>query len=686
MRRITDRRFGVGRLGFTLIELIVAVGAFAIVAVSVATIFSSVGDTIGAGRRQSRLNQLTAQIERVMRDDFERMTRDGFLVIRNEWAINVDDAQPDADGDGYTDRLNVSNFPGDPSPRPRRVDQIMFFARGDFETARTPVQPGFVASASEARIWYGHGQRKYNDGDPLADEDSNYPGTYEDPRLDDTMQGFGLSGKPALDRLGYNPEIPGLINPNRYAADWSLLRHVTLLVPPADPLAQSLPDFGADGLYGYPVNRSDDQNGLRTGVTDGAYQISLQPAVSSIFWAAQQLEPGISSSGDPVLRQSFPGYVRDYDPNRNPALSASGFPRVVDIAYQDLTEGVAPTPAGLPELAAARTSSGLIDIATTSLAEIESIVTAANFNVNQSTDGPGLDGVENYEEFELLLDSMRSDGFFPNTFSRENKPWHMMVNALPVVPDSTAADGFAGPHSDEVQLGNYISSSLPNAHRDRTSARIRFEPSPPNPAAGPDSSDPVDRIEGIYAQADQEILTRWEFVPRCTEFIVEWTYGWVFDDTYGSTSPYYVTPGDPRYKQTVWFGRERYTMDTDGDGQIVAGQDRPTVLFYQPIGGTPDPGDADPESPNRGIIVGQNTLDDSTPPPAELETAVFGYVRGIPEGAIPPTGNGSGFTPIPWKWPTQIRVTMSLADPADPSIESTIEVIFDVPDDDRGSF
>ncbi|MEQ8769752.1 MAG: type II secretion system protein [Phycisphaerales bacterium] len=683
MRRWTDTT----RRGFTLIELIVAVGAFAIVAVSVATIFSSVGDTISAGKRQSRLNQLTAQIERVMRRDFERMTRDGFLVIRNEWAINVDGAVADADGDGYTDRLNVSNFPGDANPRPRRVDQIMFFARGDFESARAPVQPGFIASASEARIWYGHGQRKYDDGDPLTDEDSNYPGTYESPRLDDTMQGYGIAGKAAVDRLGYNPEVPGLINPNRYAVDWSLLRHVTLLIPPADPLAQALPDFGADGLYGYPVNRSDDQNGLRTGVTDGEFQVALQPAVSSIFWAAQQLNPLIGQTGDPAL----PGYLREYDPLQNRTYQATGnqFARVVDIAYDDLTLAISPTPAGLPEVAAARTSSGLVDIATTSLAEIEAIVTGADFNVNQTSEGSGGFGIENFEEFEFVLSQPRSGLYFPNTFARDNKPWHMMVNALPVAPDSTASLGAAGPHSDEVLAETFISGAgVAQAHRNRTSARIRYEPSPTNPLAGSDidTSDPTDIIRAIYDQADQEILTRWEFVPRCTEFIVEWTYGWVFDDTHGSSSPYYVTPGDPRYKQTVWFGRERYTIDTNGDGRIVAGEDRPTVLWYQPRGGTPDPGNADPENPNRGIIVGQGALDASTPPPAELETAVFGYVRGIPEGAVPPTGNGGGFSPIPWKWPTQIRVTMSLADAADPSIESTIEVIFDVPSDDRGAF
>ena len=37
-------------------------------------------------------------------------------------------------------------------------------------------------------------------------------------------------------------------------------------------------------------------------------------------------------------------------------------------------------------------------------------------------------------------------------------------------------------------------------------------------------------LEYFYQQVDKETLTRWAFVPRCTEFIVEWSYGWTFGD------------------------------------------------------------------------------------------------------------------------------------------------------------
>src|SRR4051812_43692171 len=74
-----------GNTGFTLIEIVVAVGAVALVAVGLASIFDSVGKTVTGGRRLSVLNTYGSLIESQMRRDFEAMTRDGFLVIRQQW-------------------------------------------------------------------------------------------------------------------------------------------------------------------------------------------------------------------------------------------------------------------------------------------------------------------------------------------------------------------------------------------------------------------------------------------------------------------------------------------------------------------------------------------------------------------------------------------------------------------------
>ena len=82
MRR--GARGGIMR-AFTLIEVVVAVGVLAIVTLVIAAVFDSVGETVSAGTRISNLNRRAAQLERVMRQDFRRISRnEGFLVIRNE--------------------------------------------------------------------------------------------------------------------------------------------------------------------------------------------------------------------------------------------------------------------------------------------------------------------------------------------------------------------------------------------------------------------------------------------------------------------------------------------------------------------------------------------------------------------------------------------------------------------------
>src|SRR4051812_14607301 len=82
------------RPGFTLMEIVVAVGAVAIVAVGLASIFDSVGKTVTGGRRLSVLNSYSSLIESQFRRDFEAMTRDGFLVIRQQWTDGTNDGVP----------------------------------------------------------------------------------------------------------------------------------------------------------------------------------------------------------------------------------------------------------------------------------------------------------------------------------------------------------------------------------------------------------------------------------------------------------------------------------------------------------------------------------------------------------------------------------------------------------------
>ena len=154
----TDVRTNSREGGFTLLELLLAIGVLTFVSVAISAIFGTIGDTVDRGKRISELNQFASRIESVMRQDFANMSRDGFLVIRHEYAA----AGLPTDG-----LIPLSE--GDPNPRPRRVDQIMFFATGEYSSARPDIYAGLNASSNEARIYYGHGQKRtpdFNNGSP----------------------------------------------------------------------------------------------------------------------------------------------------------------------------------------------------------------------------------------------------------------------------------------------------------------------------------------------------------------------------------------------------------------------------------------------------------------------------------------------------------------------------------------
>lgn len=227
-----------GARAFTLVELLVAIGAVALLALGIAQIFAVTGQTVAAGRRLSNLQSSAAVMERQLRADFSGMTRDGFLLIRQQRT-------------GSATRVH----PEDEDPRVRRLDEVVFFANGQFTSLRDPRHPDFVASARTARIYYGHGLRQN-------------PGA----------AGFG---SPALNDRETLPDFgaPGV---NRYARDWALLRHVALLAEPAALAAPGLEQPIPPGLVG--------ANTLQ--LVDQARQYKLQPAAMSVFRTlARNLRP-----------------------------------------------------------------------------------------------------------------------------------------------------------------------------------------------------------------------------------------------------------------------------------------------------------------------------------------------------------------------------------------------------------
>ncbi|MBX9735983.1 MAG: hypothetical protein K2X32_03575 [Phycisphaerales bacterium] len=213
--------------GFTLVEMLVAVIAVSLLTVGIVQVFRATTRTVAAGRKLSNILTYANILERQLREDVNRMSRQGVLVIRH----------------ANTDRP-VQVSPGDTSPRPRRVDELVFFAEGRFTSVRDPVNPGVQAEAAAARIYYGHGLRQ----EPRNAFDTP-------PSLTDTNQGRSFGD-----------------GANQFASDWILARHVTLMVPPRN----------SDGLIPDPNNpttlRLPEQDEF-----DSVIQIGQQPAAPHIF-------------------------------------------------------------------------------------------------------------------------------------------------------------------------------------------------------------------------------------------------------------------------------------------------------------------------------------------------------------------------------------------------------------------
>ena len=280
----------VARKGFTIVEMMVTIGILVLVTAGVATIFNTLGDTVAKGRKLSELNQFAARLERVMREDFEGMTRDGFLVIVNKNANEGNDVQLFRGEKTDIDNALFGGFSSNPG-RIRRSDEIMFFRTGEFETARKAIAPNMIARSHEAAIYYGHGQKR----PPELTNANASTNLFFNPQPWDS----NYTNPAGIDaRVGVNN--PGQINPNEFASDWALLRHVTLLVNPRGP-----GQFVPAELFG--LDRNNFGGTDRSYLEDSPRQYALQPAARSIFTSLSGSDSGenhrwlydLSTDGDP---------------------------------------------------------------------------------------------------------------------------------------------------------------------------------------------------------------------------------------------------------------------------------------------------------------------------------------------------------------------------------------------------
>ncbi|GAB5495494.1 MAG: hypothetical protein Phyf2KO_05740 [Phycisphaerales bacterium] len=683
------------RRGFTLLEALVAVIGVAILSVGLAAIFSSISKTVTTGRRVSAINNYASVIERVLRDDFRRMTREGFLVIRNEYA------------------LNSNGIPLSPEAldtrRPRRIDEIMFFSRGQYESARNPLDGDFVARGTSARIYYGHGQQQLEGtlgfATPFLDE------TNEVPQLR-----HGLSD--VQDNIGE-------VNPNFYAGDWTLLRGVTLLKTPR------LHPSGQPGPLGLSPNNSSQLAQFQ----DNELQIAGQPAAAGVFRV------------ETVVGRPFDN--RSFDAGTDGSFAA----------FNLREEVVSPL-----------FESGIVDVATTSLSEIKRRVTTIYGRQNGLSGSGGGSAplrfvmpapadvfefrdrfdnntqrftyLPNYDAFRDTVFALSprefvsyrysiqdpgyviGDPFAPNTplseplgendnvtglqlLVHQQQAW--MSDALPGRSNERIWEGEGGwddnPSLDASWRGvdPRVLSTPPGPYAndrnqyedDSIRSRMRYETTPPGYNAdvfGPDAATSYSPVLQASFRADQQLIGASQFIPRCTEFIVEWSLG-EYDADEG---------------EVIWYGH-----DPEG---LFAPEREGVVRKLRPESGRPEPFQqneifqADKQRRIErhlladlinGLVTENGSRDamflDNQPLRYPL-THYFGYAdpRAVPidlnddgiadgydmnEDGIADDIDGDGnAAEDEWPWPKMVRITMSFADPIDQTIEETFQFIIEIPD------
>lgn len=602
------------RGGFTVVELLVAIAVVAIISVGLSVIFGTVGDAVADGRRVSELNRAAARIEQQIRDDLSGLTRDGFMVITNRYASNELGQVFSSDALGAI-QPGVQLSPSDQQGRARRADELMFFARGDFQTKRRALAPGVVANSSEAAIYYGIGQsRPLN---ILADQPTSARNFYFNPSVHDSNLRSDQISRYAP--LPGNPQPAGqLPNPNRYARDWSLLRQVTLLAEPQ--LVRVLPSEA------YGLRRTDLAG--RTLMMDSARQIAMQPAARSIF-------------------NSLQGTAREFYGGQPGSVPDDGVSRwwIGDIAEYGAGGGFTSANAPLPSWR----SSGVVDIAQGDILGVRRQLEALSAVVPPSAYvAPGEIRPFNYPRVDL---GESADGFRLQWLDQTSSPRPSDARLL----DLDDAD-------HRFNLRAWALDMLPSlwdgeSDPPRKLAGVRYEDLPTRLLYPRDSFPDNDRgdLARAVLESNQEMLAASVFVPRCSEFIVEWSYGQV-DPGLG--------PGDPNFKRMLWYGLPRADRDENDDGRIDlsdhAVQNNLVAARYEPL---------NPESPERPWVALAPSDNSLTNP----EIAVFGLVS-----AQGPLGSSDDFNPV-IPWPRFIRITMSLADPEDETIERTFQFIFSVP-------
>lgn len=217
-----------------------------------------------------------------------------------------------------------------------------------------------------------------------------------------------------------------------------------------------------------------------------------------------------------------------------------------------------------------------------------------------------------------------------------------------------------------------------------------YAPAPPDFTGNlsPTGAWPADQP---YRQQDQAMLSASNFVPGCTEFVVEWSFGDVYPVETNNANI-----NDERVGKLIWHGLPRWD-DVDGNGTINLGE----TVFAAPYRNQDFTGagtwDAAVGYDRHSYQVGPNLFRNVRAALVHWPTTVASNdERGSPS-TLPPAGtplysffgfidptykrpNTSFQDQIDWPWPKLLRFTITIVDPTDPTIEHTFQFVVDVPE------
>ncbi len=222
---------------FTLVELLVAVGAVLLLSVGVGQIFKQVGKLVNTGSAAAEVDQLARALERQLSDDFRSLSRmlpeDTFIAIRGRWV-------GDTNGNGMLDsgeravylsaedretdvRSGIEPYENDSKAVTVRVDEICFLTDGQqYRTAQLDPLGGANVSSTAARIYYGHALRPHSEIDDNAGTDDLPTFIREFDPDGGFAQRAGETNDYASDQVTDDAR-------NEYAGDFLLVRQPVLL-------------------------------------------------------------------------------------------------------------------------------------------------------------------------------------------------------------------------------------------------------------------------------------------------------------------------------------------------------------------------------------------------------------------------------------------------------------------------